>query len=54
MRLDTVLKPATGFEASTEGPDTQPFRKITQAYTHVQTNSVTHVVKSELCRMYFR
>ena len=41
MCLDTVLKPATGFEASTGDPDTQLFKKITHTYTHIQTDSVT-------------
>ena len=39
-RLDTVLKPATGFKASTEGPDTQLFKKITHAHTHIRTDSL--------------
>ena len=47
MHLDTVLKPATGFEVSTEGPDTQLFKKTTHAYTHVQTDSVTHTATYE-------
>ena len=42
MHLDTVLKPATGFEASTKGPDTRLFKKITHAYTHIQTDSVIY------------
>ena len=46
MHLDTVSKPATGFEASTRGPDTQLFKKITHAYTHIRTDSVT---SSPLC-----
>ena len=43
MCLNTVSKPATGFEGSTRGPDTQLFKKITHAYTHVQTDSMTYM-----------
>ena len=41
MHLDTVSKPATGLEVSTKGPDTQLFKKITHAYTHIQIDSMT-------------
>ena len=41
MHLDTVSKPATGFKVSTKGPNTQLFKNITHAYTHVLTYSVT-------------
>ena len=30
--MDTVSKPATGFEVSPEGPNTQLFKKITCLY----------------------